>query len=46
MMVVEKALAVIRWQPVQWHSIVIIGALLIRKRTLPHRHPPVGHRNR
>ena len=40
MIVVENALAVICWQPVQWHSIVIIGGLVIRKRTLPQRHPP------
>jgi hypothetical protein len=29
MTVVEKALAVIRWQPVQWHAAVISGGALI-----------------
>jgi len=36
----EKALAVIRWQPVQWHAAVMIGSALIAKRTCPQRHPP------
>ncbi|MEO5492950.1 MAG: hypothetical protein ABIR08_02865 [Sphingomonas sp.] len=40
MIVVEKALALMCWQPVQWHSIVIIGGLVMRKRTLPQRQPP------
>lgn len=39
--VVEKALPDIRWQPVQWHAIVISGGCVIAKRTAPQRHPPV-----
>jgi hypothetical protein len=36
----EKALALIRWQPVQWHAIVSSGGRLISNRTWPQRHPP------
>jgi len=36
----EKALAVIRWQPVQWQAIVRRGGALILSRTCPQRHPP------
>jgi hypothetical protein len=36
----EKALAVIRWQPVQWQAIVRSGGALILSRTCPQRHPP------
>jgi hypothetical protein len=36
----ENALAVMRWQPVQWHAIVSRGFASIRKRTSPQRHPP------
>jgi hypothetical protein len=35
--VIEKALALIRWQPVQWHAIVSSGGAVTRKRTLPQR---------
>jgi hypothetical protein len=38
---VEKALAVMRWQPVQWQTMVSSGGASIRKRTLPQRQPPV-----
>jgi hypothetical protein len=41
----ENALALIRWQPVQWQAIVIIGAAVIRNRTCPHRHPPSNGEN-
>jgi hypothetical protein len=36
----EKALAVIRWQPRQWQTMVRISGSVIRNRTCPHRHPP------
>jgi hypothetical protein len=36
----EYALALIRWQPVQWHAIVSSGGALIMSRTRPQRHPP------
>jgi len=36
----EKALALIRWQPVQWQAMVMIGGALILSRTCPQRHPP------
>jgi hypothetical protein len=36
----EKALALIVWQPRQWHAIVNIGGLVTRMRTRPHRQPP------
>jgi len=36
----EKALAVIFWQPVQWHAIVTIGSEDIDNLTCPQRHPP------
>jgi hypothetical protein len=36
----EKALAVIRWQPVQWQAMVRSGGALILSRTCPQRHPP------
>jgi hypothetical protein len=38
--VVENALPVIRWHPVQWHSIVITGGLVIANRTRSHLQPP------
>jgi hypothetical protein len=37
---IEKALALIRWQPLQWQAIVRIGGALILIRTCPQRHPP------
>jgi hypothetical protein len=36
----ENALALIRWQPVQWQAIVTSGGTLILRRTCPQRHPP------
>jgi hypothetical protein len=36
----EKALALIRWQPVQWQAIVSSGGAVILSRTWPQRHPP------
>ncbi|HEY0096029.1 MAG TPA: hypothetical protein VGB96_16990 [Archangium sp.] len=36
----EKALALIRWQPVQWQAIVRSGGTLILSLTCPQRHPP------
>jgi hypothetical protein len=36
----EKALALIRWQPVQWQAMVRSGGALTRMRTCPQRHPP------
>jgi len=36
----EKALAVIRWQPVQWQAMVRSGGALILTRNCPQRHPP------
>jgi hypothetical protein len=36
----EKALAVIRWQPVQWQALVSSGFAVARKRVLPQRQPP------
>ena len=36
----ENALALIRWQPVQWQAIVTSGGALILRRTCPQRHPP------
>ena len=36
----EKALADIRWQPVQWQAMVSSGAAEILSRTCPQRHPP------
>jgi hypothetical protein len=38
-MLSEKALAVMRWQPVQWHAIVTTGGAVIFMRTCPQRHP-------
>src|ERR1700733_3188387 len=35
-----KALAVIRWQPLQWHAIVIKGSELTSNCTCPHLHWP------
>ena len=35
-----KALAVIRWQPAQWHAIVIKGSELTSNCTCPHLHWP------
>ncbi|XQU71614.1 hypothetical protein OJJOAM_004403 [Cupriavidus sp. H18C1] len=40
----EKALALIFWQPVQWHAIVSSGGAVISKRNRPHRQPPVQGR--
>src|SRR3712207_3490334 len=34
----EKALAVIRWQPVQWQAMVRIGFRVILSRVRPQRH--------
>src|SRR5512140_1409877 len=36
----EKALALMRWQPVQWQAIVSKGAAVMRKRVCPQRHWP------
>jgi hypothetical protein len=36
----EKALALIRWQPVQWQAMVIKAGAAIRIRTWPQRQPP------
>ena len=36
----EKALELIRWQPVQWQAMVRSGGALILSRTWPQRHPP------
>ena len=36
----EKALPVMRWQPVQWQAMVRSGGVLILSRTCPQRHPP------
>ena len=36
----EKALALIRWQPVQWQAIVRSGDTLTQSRIFPQRHPP------
>jgi hypothetical protein len=36
----EKALALIRWHPVQWQAIASNGGALILSRTCPQRHPP------
>lgn len=36
----EKALAVMRWQPVQWQAMVRRGGALSLNRTCPQRHPP------
>jgi hypothetical protein len=36
----ENALAVIFWQPVQWHAMVITGAWLTLKRTRLQRQLP------
>ena len=36
----EKALALMRWQPVQWQAMVTSGGLLIRMPTWPQRHSP------
>ena len=36
----EKALALIRWQPVQWQAAASSGGALTRIRVWPQRHPP------
>ena len=36
----EKALELIRWQPVQWQAMVRSGGALILSRTCPQRQPP------
>ena len=36
----EKALELIRWQPLQWQAMVTSGGAVTRNRTLPHRQPP------
>ena len=36
----EKALAVIRWQPLQWQAMVRSGGAVTRMRTCPQRHSP------
>jgi hypothetical protein len=36
----EKALELIRWQPVQWQAMVTSGGAVTRIRTRPQRHPP------
>ena len=36
----EKALADIRWQPVQWQAMLSSGGASILSRTCPQRHPP------
>ena len=36
----ENALALMRWQPVQWQAIESSGGWLILKRTCPQRQPP------
>jgi len=36
----ENALALMRWQPVQWQAIVRSGGGLTLKRTRPQRHWP------
>jgi hypothetical protein len=36
----EKALALIRWQPRQWQTIVSSGCASILNRIWPQRHPP------
>ena len=36
----EKALADMRWQPLQWQAMVISGAPSVRKRNSPQRHSP------
>jgi hypothetical protein len=36
----EKALAVMRWQPVQWQAMVNKGGALIRSRTWRQQQPP------
>src|SRR5882757_2649881 len=36
----ENALALMRWQPVQWHAMVSSGGTLISNRTWLQRHPP------
>src|SRR3569623_1384618 len=37
---VEKALADMRWQPVQWHTMASSGGAVMRKRVRPQRQPP------
>src|SRR3569623_556132 len=37
---VEKALADMRWQPVQWHTMASSGGAVTRKRVRPQRQPP------
>jgi hypothetical protein len=37
----ENALAVMRWQPVQWQAMVNGGSSLTRNRMPPRRHSPV-----
>ena len=36
----ENALALMRWQPVQWHAIVKSGGAVIVTRTRSQRQPP------
>ncbi|WP_314733319.1 hypothetical protein [Afifella sp. JA880] len=36
----EKALALIRWHPLQWHAAVTSGGDVISKRNLPQRQEP------
>ena len=36
----EKALALIRWQPVQWQAAASSGGWLTRIRVWPQRQPP------
>eukprot|EP01137_Pigoraptor_chileana_P012286 Opistho-2@357 len=37
----ENALALMRWQPVQWQAMASSGGAVIRRRTWPQRQPPV-----